>query len=146
VGHQFERGKMISKVFALLITAAMLFNTQGVAQQKSQSLNQIEFNTLDLVPDWTTGPISGIGQSQYRTNVIVSDINQDGVTDITYCARNYPVTVNYQGSGNYDVAEYGEDTNCSNIKAGDRDNNGVSELYIVTTSKMVLIYDYDGSK
>jgi len=75
---------MRSKVFALLLTVAMLFNTQGVAQQKSQSLNQIEFNTFDLVPDWTTGPISGIGQSQYRTNVIVSDINQDGITDITF--------------------------------------------------------------
>lgn len=135
------------KIHSLLVCFTMFLNSLGLSPRQSPAKDSIIINAYDMVPTWTTGVIDG----DRGSNLVISDLNQDGITEIVYCVNEHPLTLNYQDSGIYDIAWYGEDSRCKKIAAGDRDADGMYELYIGTsnfsdrTNSHVLIYAYDGT-
>lgn len=94
----------------------------------------------DLTPAWTTGIISdGVGPS----NIVVTDLNQDGVTDIVACSNGSAYVLNKAAGGYYDTTRYSERLRCSKVAAGDRDSDGIQEVYIGTSNSKVFVLGSD---
>jgi len=100
----------------------------------SQSARDMEANghlRVDLVPIWTTGIISdGVGPS----NIVVTDLDQDGVTDIVACSGGSVYVLNQGAGGDYGTVWYSEQLGCGKVAVGDRDDDGIQEIYVGTSS------------
>ncbi len=95
---------------------------------------------IDLTPVWTTGIISdGVGPS----GIVATDLDQDGVTDIVACSRGAAYMLNKTTGGNYDTILYSERLGCSKVTTGDRDGDGMQEVYVGATNSKVFILDSD---
>ncbi|MDY7077226.1 MAG: VCBS repeat-containing protein [Chloroflexota bacterium] len=94
----------------------------------------------NLEPMWTTGIISdGVGTS----SILVTDLNQDNVTDIVACSNGSVYVLNEATGGNYgtvnfggyyDTIWYSEQISCGKMAVGDRDSNGVLEICVGTSN------------
>jgi hypothetical protein len=79
-----------------------------------------------LTPAWTTGIISdGAGLA----NIIVDDVDQDGLGDVVTCSTGAVYAIN-RLNDTYDVARFSEGFACGKIAAGDRDGDGLQEIYV----------------
>ena len=93
---------------------------------------------LSLDPVWTTGGLSdGVGPA----NIVVTDLTNDGHTDLLTCSNGYAYALNkVAGPAGYDTTWYSEYLGCSKVAAGDRDGDNVQEIYIGTDSGQVVIF------
>ncbi|PKO11616.1 MAG: hypothetical protein CVU39_28320 [Chloroflexi bacterium HGW-Chloroflexi-10] len=95
------------------------------------------FNLMDLNPVWTTGRLSDFYGVR---DIIVTDLNQDGIMDIATCTPTNAYVMNYMEDGSYDTVWYSENIDCVNIAAGDRDGDGIQELYVVSYYGEVTVF------
>ena len=90
---------------------------------------------VTLAPAWTTGIISdGAGLA----NIIVDDLDQDGLGDVVTCSNGAVYAVN-RLNDTYDVARFSQGFKCGKIAAGDRDGDGLQEIYVAEEAYVVHI-------
>lgn len=136
---------MSKKVKILLVCLALLVNFSGgryVAQaQGMPQANQSAKSGGNLISslefDWRTG---FIGDRSIFTGLVATDLNADGIVDIASCNSGYAYVVNLTSSGDNTTTWYSDYLGCETITSGDRDANGILELYIAS-SKKLLVYN-----
>jgi FG-GAP-like repeat len=94
---------------------------------------------LTLSPQWTTGIISkGVGPA----GIIVKDLRGDGVKEILACSTAYAYVLSKTATG-YDTIWYSPNLDCSKVAAGDRDGDGISEVYVGSKTSQVYVFRGD---
>jgi hypothetical protein len=71
---------------------------------------------------------SGVGSG----HIIVSDLNLDGVTEVVSCDSVYAFALNRTAYGDYSPTWYSYGIPCNWVAAGDRDGDGIQEIYVGT--------------
>ncbi|PLS77133.1 MAG: hypothetical protein CYG59_25380 [Chloroflexi bacterium] len=131
--QRVRRPVVCSLVFVGLMLAVTL------QPRLALSSPQTTVGGMSLTPLWTTGIISdGAG----RAGIIATDLNRDGITDIVTCGAGAPYVLNKVGTGRYDTRWYGEWLRCHKVAVGDRNADGIREIYVATEyTRQVHIYD-----
>ena len=97
-----------------------------------------------LSPIWTTGIISdGVGPA----NIVITDLSQDGVTDIVACSNGSAYVLNKTDGNRYDTTWYSEHLLCSSVAAGNRDGDEIQEIYMGSSDSKLYIFrsdDFEG--
>lgn len=131
---------MRHKTEMLMRAIFLLVGLVSLALVPVQSAGANGYLQIDLTPTWATGIISdGVGPS----DIVVTDLNQDGVTDIVACSNGSAYVLNKITEDYYDTTQYSERFRCSKVAAGDRNNDGIQEVYIGTSNSKVFILNGD---
>ena len=129
---------MKNKTSNILIALSIFILLVGSAPRQSTLATPPPHSIINLTPSWTTGIISdGVGSAR----LIVDELNQDSKVDIATCSNGYAYVLNTVTDGTYSTPWFSEYLNCLQIISGDRDTNGISELYVATYDGKVLIID-----
>jgi FG-GAP-like repeat len=129
--------KLLTFFASLLMLATILLPQPLPVQAHSPRT----FNLMHLTPSWITGSISSSWSSR-SDDIVVADLNHDGVTEIATCGVNGQVSVLTEASGgSYSVVGYSDYINCGKITSADRDSDGIRELYVATTYGQVVVLD-----
>jgi hypothetical protein len=97
---------------------------------------------IDLTPEWTSGITSDGAGPQ---NILVTNLTNDGIADTITCTDQGSAYVLNKVSGPavYDTTFYSQLVDCRKVAVGDRDGNGIKEIYVGTAFGSVYIYQGD---
>lgn len=127
---------MKQKLFSILSSLVLVLNVFGLIPHSDQSVNALTFNLVDLQPTWTTGLI---GTGANSGSILIADFNLDEVKDIAACNHQYAYVLNQTSPDEYEVIWYSQEFQCSDLAKGDRDSDGILELYIATQNEQVIV-------
>jgi hypothetical protein len=129
---------MKNQIIKIIVALMIIILSVGSTPVRNTAATSSSYTVPSFTPAWTTGIISdGVGPA----GIVVTDLDQDGKVDIAACANGFAYVINYQTDGTYDTTWYSEYIGCHVITTGDRDSDGVNELYIATEVGQILVYD-----
>lgn len=126
------------KVFWLLLAALLVVPLSIRAATPDGGTDRF---LVTLEPPWSYGIISDeVGLA----GIEVTDLNGDGSNETVTCSRGAAFALSPDGSGGYEQFWRSGVVNCSAIAVGDRDGDGVDELFVGTLAgpggAQVLVY------
>ena len=133
----------MSTVKSILPLAAILLLSLGLNLSAGQAVyGSARGPQIDLTPEWTTGIISDGAGPQ---NIVVTSLSTDDVADTITCTDRGSVFVLNKVStpAVYDTTFYSELIGCNKVAVGDRDGDGIREIYVGTLDGHVYIYRGD---
>jgi hypothetical protein len=106
----------------------------------------------EVQPLWTEGSIHTRSQA---TGIVITDLDQDGVTDLVTCTGDgmsvpgAAFVLNHGPAGGYRTRWYSEHLWCRQIAVGDRDGDGIQEIYVSGIGSrdpypQAVLFVYDG--
>ncbi len=128
---------MKNKSYKILIALLIIILSAGYSPVQNTTARSSSYIVPTLTPTWTTGIIDNAGQNGF----VVTDLDQDSKVDLATCSNGYAYVLNYEAGGTYNTTWYSANIYCHRIVAADRDSNGVSEIYIATDDRQVLLFD-----
>jgi hypothetical protein len=135
--HDTEKSEGKLNWFRFKIPVQMLAAFSLLLLQNSPTKANGGSLDIDLQPVWTTGIISDYFGS---SGVIVQDVNQDGIEEILAC-YGHVFALNAHPAGGFVSLWYGQNIGCAIIALGDRDIDGVSEIYTSTADNQIIVFD-----
>lgn len=130
---------MKHRIYILLGTLVIFLGFFGLKAQVGRA-GLDGYTVMRLESVWTTGIISDwVGPG----GIEVADVNQDGTADIISCTYSHAYVLNETLPDIYDTIWYSEEISCRALATGDRNSDGINELYFATGDGQVLIFDGD---
>lgn len=96
-----------------------------------------------LTPVWTNGVLQGNIKSK---NIAVEDLNNDGINELVLCAKDGIVVLKCVGTDEtgdnmYESVWFSEKREFCRFAIGDRDQDGIKEIYGGTSESEVYVFD-----
>lgn len=111
----------------ILGIGALLLSLVGFTLRPAQGETPALTDSHEITRGWTTGILSdGVGPA----NIIVTDLEQDGVSEVITCAAGAAYALHAVGPDEYAPVWYSDYLGCTSVAVGDRDGDGIQEIYV----------------
>jgi len=128
--------KCLILIVSLLFCAFLLARLSGFVQASTTNTYTVPV----LSSSWITGILSDeVGTA----GILVEKLTPGGEPLTVTCSRGHLYALTHRGSEVYEPVFYSQYLGCSRIASGDRNGDGVRELYVATNDQRLLVLDGD---
>jgi hypothetical protein len=134
----FSKSGIIKRSFFILAILAILLSNSAL-QPASALMNSNYPDGPNVIPllnlNWITGSIY-----EGDSHILAKDLNNDGITEIVACSLGYVYSMVYQND-TYIPTWYSQYVACGKVASGDRNQDGIAEIYVATQDSRIIIFD-----
>lgn len=129
---------MQKKFLVIFLIVTVVFTSLFSDSQASALAKR--YTAPKIIQSWRTGITSdSAGSSGYA----LADFNMDGVNELASCNEGYAFVLVATSDGSYEPSWYSDFIGCKLINSGDRNQDGIHELYVTTSAGEILVFDCD---